>query len=424
MKRRVVITGLGCITSAGPDVASLWEAIRTGRGGIGLLTRFDPASFGFKEKWAAQADFYDPADHFPPHHRKRLDRYAQLSLVAAAQAWADAGLPPRTEDDAPDYDTGISFGTALGGIAIAEEQHTRFLEKGAKASGTASIPPALAFQVFGASAHANIAIRHRLRGYATTNGNSCAAGVVAVGEAFRAIRDGYARRMIAGGAEAPLAPLAFGAFAAVKAMSRESSDPALACLPFDRRRTGFVMGEGAAALILEERETALARRAPIYAEVVGYALNNDAYHMTSSLADGAAAAAAMAGAIAEASLAPRDIGYINAHASGTPMNDENEVAAIRRVFGPTNHCPALSGTKPFYGHPLGASGAIESVLCALALRHQFVPPTLHCDEPDPACLDGVDLIRFRGEARPLRHVLNNAFGFGGINASLVLSQPS
>ena len=417
MKRRVVITGLGCLTSSGPDAAALWQAVREGRSGIGPLTRFDASPFN--ARWAAQVSpaTYDPAAHFPPHHLKRLDRYAQFALVVAAQAWTDAGLPLRGEADAPDYQTGVSFGTALGGIAIAEAQHTRFLDRGAD-----SIPPALAFQVFGASAHANIAIRHHLRGYATTNTNSCAAGLVAIGEAFRAIRDGYADRMVAGAAEAPLAPLTYGSFAAVKAMSREPSDPHLACLPFDRRRTGFVMGEGAAALILEEREAALQRNAAIHAEVTGYALNNDAYHMTSSLADGSAAAQVMEQAIAEAGLLPGDIGYVNAHASGTPMNDANEVTALRHVFAPSGHRPAVSGTKPFYGHPLGAAGAIETVLCALALRDQYLPPTLHCDEPDPACLDGIDLIRLRGEKRPLRHVLNNAFGFGGINASLVLSQ--
>lgn len=395
MKRRVVITGLGCLTSSGPDAASLWQAVHDGRSGIAPLTRFDATPFN--AKWAAEVppSDYDPAAHFPPHQLKRLDRYAQFALVVAAQAWADAGLPPRTEESEPDNETGVSFGTALGGIAIAESQHSRFLEKGA-----ASIPPALAFQVFGASAHANIAIRHQLRGYATTNTNSCAAGVVAIGEAFRAIRDGYAVRMIAGAAEAPLAPLTYGSFAAVKAMSREPSDAALACLPFDLRRTGFVMGEGAAALILEERESALKRQAPIYAEVTGYALNNDAYHMTSSLADGAAAAVAMKKALAEAALAPGQIDYINAHASGTPMNDANEVAAIRRLFAPSGSRPAVSGTKPFYGHPLGAAGAIETVLCALALRDQYLPPTLHCTEPEPACLDGIDLIRLQGQPRP------------------------
>ncbi|HEY8965131.1 MAG TPA: beta-ketoacyl-[acyl-carrier-protein] synthase family protein [Candidatus Methylacidiphilales bacterium] len=414
MKRRVVITGMGCITPAGPGVAALRDAVRTGRISVGPLTRF-PVPEGCASRWAAQADFFRPETHFSPRELKRLDRYAQFALVAAAEAWADAGLPVRTEADAPDYETGIAFGTALGGVAGAEAHHARFLEK-----GLAAIPAALAFQVFGASAHANIAIRHRLRGHATTNADSCAAGLVAVGDAFRAIREGYATRMIAGGAEAPLSPLTYASFATIKAMSREESDPARACLPFDRRRTGFVMGEGAAALILEEREAALARNAPIHAEVTGYALNNDAYHMTSSLDDGSAAAEAMTRAIAGAGLVPADIGYVNAHASGTPMNDANEAVAIRRVFG--SHRPAVSGTKPFYGHPLGAAGAIETVLCALALKEQTVSPTPGCTEPDPECAAGLDLVRLKPEARPLRHVLNNAFGFGGINASLVLSR--
>ena len=310
---------------------------------------------------------------------------------------------------------GVSFGTALGGIANAETQHVRFLEKGVDA-----IPAALALQVFGGSAHANIAIQHGLRGYSTTNSNSCASGTVAVGEAFRAIRDGYADRMIAGAAESPLSPLTFGAFDTIKAMTKETAAPEQACRPFDRTRNGFVMGEGGAALILEEREAALARGARIYAEVLGYALNNDAYHMTSSLPDGAAAVAAMREALAEAGLEPNQIDYINAHASGTQMNDAHEAGALRQVFGGNGHPPAVSGTKAFYGHPLGATGAIEAALTALALHHQYVPPTLNCTDPEET--EGFDLVRLHGRSQPLRYALSNSFGFGGINSCLILGR--
>jgi 3-oxoacyl-[acyl-carrier-protein] synthase II len=382
--------------------------VRAGRSGIGFLTRFDTTLF--PTKVAAQADAFDPAAHFPPHKLKRLDRYAQFSLAVATEALRDAGLQ-RPEDAPPLDDTGISFGTALGGIAGAEERHVRFLK-----GGPDSIPPALALQVFGGSAHANIAIQHNLRGYATTNSNSCASGTVSVGEAFRAIRDGYAERMIAGAAEAPLSPLTFGAFDAIKSMTKETADPTAACRPFDRARSGFVMGEGAAALILEEREGALKRGAPIYAEVLGYSLNNDAYHMTSSLADGAAAIRAMRLALDEAGLEPERIGYVNAHASGTPMNDANEGTALRAVFG--SRSPAVSGTKPFTGHPLGATGAIEAVLIALALRDGWLPPTLNCPDPD---VPGLDLIQGAGREVPARslYALSNSFGFGGINSCLV-----
>ena len=413
MRRRVVITGLGAVTSQGVGVGALWEGVRAGRSGIKFLTRFDTALF--PTKVAAQVDAFDPAAHFPPHRLKRLDRYAQFSLAVASEALRGAGLE-RPEESEPLWDTGISFGTALGGIAGAEDRHLRYLEGGPEA-----IPPALALQVFGGSAHANIAIRHNLRGYATTNSNSCASGAVAIGEAFRAIRDGYAERMVAGAAEAPLSPLTFGAFDAIKSMTKETADPAAACRPFDRARSGFVMGEGGAALILEEREGALKRGATIHAEVLGYSLNNDAHHMTSSLADGAAAIRAMRAALDEAGVAPGQVGYVNAHASGTPMNDANEGTALRAVFGSSgSHRPAVSGTKPFTGHPLGATGALEAVLICLAFRDGWLPPNLNCPDPD---VPDLDLVLGAGREAKVGYALSNSFGFGGINACLVLGAP-
>jgi 3-oxoacyl-[acyl-carrier-protein] synthase II len=274
----------------------------------------------------------------------------------------------------------------------------------------------LALQVFGGSAHSNIAIAYGIRGYATTNSNSCASGTVSVGEAFRAIRDGYAEVMVVGAAEAPLAPLTFGAFDAIKSMSPENQNPEDACRPFDRKRSGFVMAEGAAALILEERSVALQRGAKIYGEVLGYALNNDAYHMTSSLPEGEAAIAAMQLAMAEAKVKPEQISYINAHASSTMMNDGHEAKAIHRVFAP--HRPYVSGTKGYYGHPLGATGAVEAVIGALALARSFVPMTLHCTEPDVP--EDFNLVYGASRHQSLDYVLSNSFGFGGINASLVL----
>ena len=410
-KRRVVVTGIGCLTSIGNGAEVFWQAIRREKSGVGFITMFDRTKFACQV--AAEIADFDPKAWFPPHRLKRIDRYAQFSLAVSEQALADAGI--KTIEGETTYRTGVSFGTALGGIANAETQHARFLEKGVDA-----IPAALALQVFGGSAHANIAIHPGLRGYSTTNSNSCASGTVAVGEAFRAIRDGYADRMIAGAAEAPLSPLTFGAFDTIKAMTKETAAPETACRPFDRTRSGFVMGEGGAALILEEREAALARGARIYAEVLGYALNNDAYHMTSSLPDGAAAVAAMREALAEAGLKPGQIDYINAHASGTQMNDAHEAGALRQVFGGNGHRPAVSGTKGFYGHPLGATGAIEAALTALALHHQYVPPTLNCTDPEET--EGFDLVRLHGRERPLRYALSNSFGFGGINSCLILGR--
>jgi 3-oxoacyl-[acyl-carrier-protein] synthase II len=422
-RRRVVITGIGPITCCGIGVQDFWEAIRAGRSGISRITSFDTSEY--KAHCGGEIRDWDPARFFPPHRLKRLDRFAQFSVASALLALEDAGLA--WSKDAPTFRTGVSFGTALGGIAGAESEHQRFLKKGQR-----GVNQTLALQVFGGSAHSNIAIECGFRGPGTTNSNSCASGVVAVGEAMRYIRDGMADVMVAGGAEAPLSPLTFGAFDFIRTMSRWQGDPPFACRPFDLERDGFVMGEGAASLVIEEREHALARGARIYAEVLGYALNNEAWHMTTPLPSGEAVIACMRDALADARLAPADIDYINCHASGTQANDSNECAAIRAVFGdrqapsptsdlrpPTSALPAISGTKAFTAHPLGATGAMETAICALALHHGFLPPTLHHSTPDPACA-GLDIVPNTGRSATLQYALNNAFGFGGINSVLAL----
>jgi 3-oxoacyl-[acyl-carrier-protein] synthase II len=310
---------------------------------------------------------------------------------------------------------GVSFGTALGGITTAELTHERFIREGNRA-----IPAALALQVFGGSAHSNISISFGARGYSTTNSNSCASGTVAVGEAFRIIREGRAAVMIAGAAEAPLAPLTFGAFDTIKSMSKETKDASRAVRPFDATRSGFVMAEGGGSLILESLEHAQARGAHIYAEVLGYTLNNDAYHMSSSLPEGESALESMRSSLDEAKIRPDQIDYINAHASSTPMNDGTEAKAVSKFFG--RKTPAISGTKAYYGHPLGASGAIEAAICCLAMEHSHIPPTLNCHEPCEEITPGFDLVRLKGRSQPLKYVLSNSFGFGGINSSLVFGK--
>ena len=410
MSRRVVITGLGALTSLGTGASNLWENVLAGRTGIRRITRFDPTPF--HAQCAGEINDFDPRTWFPSHKLKRIDRYAQFSLAVTQQALQDAGLV--CEDTNPQPRFGVSFGTALGGIANAEHQHATFLEKGPD-----SIPAALALQVFGGSAHSNIAIYFGLRGYGTTNSNSCASGTVSVGEAFRVIREGIADVMVAGAAEAPLSPLTYGAFDVIRSMSKEIEHPHLACRPFDKKRTGFIMAEGAAALILEEREQALRRGARIYAEVVGFSLNNDAYHMTSSLPEGESAIAAIEGALEQAGVGPSEISYINAHASGTTMNDFHEAKAIIKVFG--SQTPPISGTKASTGHALGATGAMEAIFGALALFQGIIPPTINCDEPDIP--DGFHLVRDRPLAQELSYVLSNSFGFGGINSCLVLKSP-
>ncbi len=409
MSRRVVITGLGCLTALGTGAETLWKNLLEGKSGVTRLTRFDPSAF--HAQCAGEINDFDPRAWFPSHKLKRFDRYAQFAVAVTQQALQDAGLS--FDEDHPRADAGVSFGTALGGIANAEHQHAAFLEKGPD-----SIPAALALQVFGGSAHSNIAIYFGLRGYGTTNSNSCASGTVAVGEAFRVIRDGIANLMVAGAAEAPLSPLTYGAFDAIKSMSKEINNPSSACRPFDKKRTGFVMAEGAAALILEERESALARGARIYAEVVGYSLNNDAYHMTSSLPEGESAIAAIQSALTQAGITLEEISYINAHASGTTMNDATEAKAILKLLGSTKQCPFISGTKAATGHPLGATGAIEALISALALHRGIIPGTINCDEPDVP--EGFNLVRNHPLRHSLDYVLSNSFGFGGINSCLVL----
>ena len=410
-RKRAVITGIGPITCIGRGQEAFWRGLQAERSGINHISTFDTTAFN--AHCGGEIRDWQPEEFFPPHRLKRLDRYAQFAVASAKMALDDAGLeysPAHPQDR-----VGVSFGTALGGVANAEDQHGYFLKK-----GTRGVNQTLALQVFGGSAHSNIAIEFGFRGVGTTNSNSCASGTVAVGEALRYIRDDFADVIIAGGAEAPLSPLTFGAFAIIKTMSQYSGDPAVACRPFDRERDGFVMGEGAASLVIEELEHARQRRAHIYAEVLGYSLNNDAFHMTSPLPSGESTVRAMRHALTDAQLQPEQIDYINAHASSTQLNDSTEVSSIKQVFGERAAAIPVSGTKAYTAHPLGATGAIEAAICALAIEHQHVPPTLNRDHPDAAC--DLDVVPHHGRAAELSYVLSNSFGFGGINACVVLGR--
>ena len=404
--RRVVITGLGPITAIGVGKKAFWEGMTSGRSGIGPVTRFDPSLFNARS--AAEINDWEPEKFFPSQRLKRLDRYAQFAVGSARLALEDSGLSFSPGD--PQARVGVSFGTALGGVSNAEKQHVSFVHGGPK-----SVHQTIALQVFGGSAHCNIAIEFGLRGVGTTNSNSCASGNVAIGEGYRYIRDGWADVVVAGGAEAPLSPLSFGAFAFIRTMSR--CDPSVACRPFDRNRDGFVMGEGAASLILEEYDHAKARRAHIYGEVVGYSLNNDAYHMTSPLPSGDSCIRAMEDALNAAQINPDQIDYISGHASSTQLNDANECACVKKVFGSKATKIPVSGTKAFYGHPLGASAAIEAAVCLLAMQHDFVPPTLNYETSDPAC--DLDVVPNQPRQKAINYALSNAFGFGGINSCVI-----
>ena len=406
--RRVVITGVGAVTPIGTAADGLWQGLVARSSAVREITRFDPSSF--KSRIAAEIPDFRPQDHLDAKRSKRLDRFSQLAVTSARLALADAALEPEREDVDR---VGTMMGSALGGVAFAESQVDDF-----RRDGPRGLNPSLALAVFPGAASCNIAIEFGFTGPNSTNAMSCASGTIAVGDAFHAIRAGHADVMLAGGAEAPLAPMTFAAFSVIRAMSTRNDDPAHASRPFDQARDGFVMGEGAAVLVLEERSRALARGAKIYAEVIGYAFTNDAYHMTAPRPDGRQAARAIRLALADAHVAPGEVGYVNAHGSSTPLNDTTETAAIKQVFGDHAYRLSVSGTKGYYGHALGASGAIEAAICALAMARRWLPPTINLERPDPAC--DLDCLPHEGRAASPEVVVSNSFGFGGINASLVL----
>ncbi len=407
--RRVVVTGIGPVTASGIGRERLWEGLRRERSPIGPVTRFDASPF--RSRIAAQIEDFGPEDYMDRREARRLDRFGHFTRAAVRLALDDARLDPSTVD--PDRGA-VRMGSALGGISLAEHEVVAFHEGGARA-----VNPRLALTVFPGAASCSAAIDTGFTGPNSTNSMSCASGTIAVGEGWRDVREGRADVCLAGGVEAPLAPLSFGAFALIRAMSTRNGEPAAACRPFDRERDGFVMGEGACILVLEERERALARGAPIYCEVRGYGTTNDAHHMTAPLPDGGQAARAMRMAMESGDTEPGAVDYVNAHGSSTPLNDSTETMAIRTVLGERAHRIPVTATKPYYGHALGASGAIEAGICALVLRRGWIPPTLNLEERG----DGCDLDYVPGQGRPARPavVLSNSFGFGGINASLLLT---
>ena len=410
--RRVVVTGIGAVTPIGTAAAGLWEGLEARTSAVRTISRFDPARF--RSRMAAEIPDFRPQDHLDAKRAKRLDRFSQLAVTSARLAVADAELVPEREDRDR---VGTMMGSALGGVAFGESQVPRYL-----AEGPRGLDPSLALAVFCGAASCNIAIEFGFTGPNATNAMSCASGTIAVGEAFHAVRDGRADLMLAGGAEAPIAPMTFAAFSIIRAMSTRNDDPATASRPFDASRDGFVMGEGAAVLVLEERGRAVARGAKIYAEVVGHAYTNDAYHMTAPRPDGRQAARAMKLALADGAVPPGEVGYINAHGSSTALNDPTETSAIKQVFGDHAYRLSISGTKGYYGHALGASGAIEAAICALALARGWLPPTLNLERPDPRC--DLDCLPGGGRTAAPAAVVSNSFGFGGINAALVLRPDS
>ena len=354
-----------------------------------------------------------PAPYLDGKKLKRLDKFSQFAVAASKMAVGDAHLDLRVEDRDR---VGVCLGTALGGVGFAEEQYPAFL-----AHGPRGVNPMLALSVFNGAGSCNVAIELGVTGPATANGDSCASSPIAIGRAVDLIRDGSADIMLAGGSEAPLSTLCFGAFAIIRAMSQRNDDPATASRPFDAGRDGFVMAEGAAMFVLEEHRHAVARGVPIYGEILAHCANNDAFHMTQPRPDGIQAARCLSECLRRGGVAPGEVGYINAHGSSTTLNDSTEIGAIKQALGDSAYTVPISGTKGYHGHALGATGAWEAAISLLVLRDDWLPPCVNLFQPDPAC--DLDLIREPGgRSRRVDYVLSNSFGFGGINACLLFGR--
>lgn len=405
---RVVITGLGLVTPLGNDVESNWDALVHGRSGVGPISRFDASALPVRI--AAEVKNFDAEPLLGKKDIKKVDPFCQFAIAAAEMAVGESGLKSAGYDPAR---IGVIVGAGMGGISTVEHYVGAFLEHGIKKVSPFFIPRLIANMAPG-----QIAIRHGFRGVNYSTASACASGCHAIGEAFRLIRLGIQDAMVAGGSEAGVTPLTVAGFTVMRALSMRNDEPEAASRPFDRHRDGFVVGEGAGVVVMESLERAVGRGAHIYAEVVGYGANSDAYHMTSPAPQGVGAADCMALALAEAGVRPADVGYINAHGTGTEYNDVCETQAIKRTFGEHAYRLAVSSTKSMTGHALGGAGGIETAFTALALDRRVLPPTRNLSEPDPEC----DLDYVSEGARPaiVDVALCNAFGFGGANACIAL----
>lgn len=409
MKRRVVVTGLGAITPVGNDVATTWRALQAGVSGAQSITKFDASTFPVR--FACEVKGFDPLKTMERKEAKRADLYTQYAVAASVEAMADAGLTTGGYDVDR---TGVIVGSGIGGLKSFEEQHDVYRERGASKISPFFIPMFIADIAAGV-----VSMRFNARGpnYATVS--ACATSAHAIGDAFRTIQYGDADIVITGGAEATVTPMAIGGFANMTALSERNDSPETASRPFDAQRDGFVMGEGAAILILEELEHARKRGVRIYGEVVGYRASGDAYHLTGQLPEHEGLQRAMRGALADAGMTPHEVDYVNAHGTSTPLNDSNEATAIAKVFGDAAHKVSVSSTKSMTGHMLGAAGAVECIASLLAIRDQIVPPTINYCTPDPACGD-LDFTPNNAKQREVRAALSNSAGFGGHNVSLVV----
>lgn len=404
--KRVVVTGLGAITPLGNNLQDYWDGLISGKNGIGPITHFDPSRHACKI--AGEVKGFNPEDYMDRKDAKRMDRFAQFAIAASKQAVADAQLDI---NDLNAEQIGVLIGTGIGGLKVLEDQQEIYLTRGPDRCSPFMIPMMIANMAAGLTA-----IHVGAKGPNCCTVTACAAGSNAVGDAFRLVQRGYAQAMICGGTEAAVTPLSLAGFAACRALSLRNDDPAHACRPFDRDRDGFVMGEGAGILILEELEHALSRGAKIYGEIVGYAMTCDAYHMTAPVPGGEGAARAISLCLKDAGLAPEQVSYINAHGTSTPANDSTETQAIKTALGNHAYQITVSSTKSMTGHLLGGSGGIEAVATAMAVKNDRVPPTINLENPDEAC--DLDYVAKQSREQIINVALSNSFGFGGHNVTL------
>ncbi len=408
--KRVVITGTGAITPIGKNTDEFWSSVKNGVCGVDKVTNFDATEY--KCQIAAEVKDFDPAEYIDKKEARKMDRYTQFGVIAADEAMKNSGLDMEKEDA---WRIGVITGSGVGGMATLEEQHTSLMEK-----GPGRVSPFFVPMMISNMAAAQIAIKYGARGANENVVAACASGTNAIGNAFNIIRRGDCDAIIAGGAEASITPFAFAGFCSMKAMSTNNDDPKNASRPFDAERDGFVMGEGAGFVVLEELEHAKARGANIICEVVGYGITNDAYHITSPIPGGEGGAKAMEFALQSAGIAPEDIDYINAHGTSTKYNDSFETEAIKKTFGEHAKKLMVSSTKSMTGHLLGAAGGIEAIACALALKDGFVPATINYKTPDPEC--DLDIVPNEGRKTDIRYAMSNSLGFGGHNSSIVFKK--
>lgn len=408
--RRVVVTGLGAVTPLGVGLGPTWEAILAGRSGVGRITKFDPS--GFPTTIAAEVKGFVPEDHVDRKEVKRMDPFIHLAMAATHFAMTDSGL---TIDDELAPRVGVYMGSGLGGLSTLERYHQAYLEDGVRKISPFFIP-----MLISNLAPGHIAIRYGAKGPNITTTTACSASSHAIGEALLAVRRGVCDAVIAGGTEATITPMALGGFCAMKALSTRNDDPTGASRPFDRDRDGFVMGEGAAMLVLEELEFAKKRGAKIYAELCGYGASGDAHHITAPAPGGEGAVRCMRAAMEDARVGPEEVGYINAHGTSTPYNDMFETMAIKTVFGDHARELMVSSTKSMTGHLLGAAGALEGTFSVLAIREGIIPPTINYETADPEC--DLDYVPNTARRKEVRYVLSNSFGFGGTNSCLLFGK--